>query len=140
MKRLSVRLFALLAVLASATITSCCSTEQKTEAVQTAPAAENEILIVTATMQIKADSVNRFKEIANELIARTRAEDGCITYNLLQDYNDPTIFTFYEEYTSDEAFAFHGKQPYLDTFRGHRKTLLEHNDITVNIYRGIKKN
>ncbi len=80
----------------------------------------DEIVILHASMEVKPEYIESFKEISRELVNSTRQEEGCISYTLLQDAHNPTKFTFYEEYTSVEAVKFHSAQPYLAKFREQR--------------------
>ena len=58
---------------------------------------------VVSRFAAKPDRVEEVKRILNELVEPTRAEDGCINYELLQNAQDPTDFTFVEEWTSEAA-------------------------------------
>lgn len=62
---------------------------------------------VVAHLTAKPDKVDETREALIELIALTRAEDGCIHYELTQNNDDPTDFTFVEEWTSDESLDEH---------------------------------
>jgi quinol monooxygenase YgiN len=42
-----------------------------------------------------------------DLVEPTRAEPGCLHYELLQNVSDPTDFTFVQEWESKEAFEAH---------------------------------
>jgi hypothetical protein len=42
-------------------------------------------------------------------IAPTLKEDGCLRYDLFADADDPTKFTFIEEWASREALNAHGQ-------------------------------
>jgi len=48
-----------------------------------------------------------------DLIEPTRAEAGCLRYELLQGYNDPAEFTFVEAFETDAAFTAHAAAPYI---------------------------
>lgn len=47
------------------------------------------------------------------LIAPTRSERGCISYQLMQDTDDPARFVFVEEWASAEAIDAHMRSPHL---------------------------
>ena len=47
------------------------------------------------------------KRLLQELVEPTRKEARCITYDLLQNVQDPSDFTFVEEWTSEEALERH---------------------------------
>ncbi len=73
----------------------------------------NNKLRVVAHITAKADTVQETKEVLTGLIEPTRAEDGCVTYELLQNNNDPTDFTFVEEWSNNEALDAHLNSPHL---------------------------
>lgn len=64
-------------------------------------------LRVVARITAKPDKVNEVKAILLGLVAPTRAEEGCVVYELLQNRTEPTDFTFVEEWASDAAFERH---------------------------------
>ncbi len=73
----------------------------------------NNQLRVVAHITSKPDTVQQTKELLTGLIEPTRAEDGCVTYELLQNNNDPTDFTFVEEWADDAALDAHLNSPHL---------------------------
>src|SRR5215207_3098318 len=64
-------------------------------------------LRVVAHLRAKPDKVNETKTALSELIGRTRAETGCIVYELMQNNDDPTDFTFVEEWSGDDSLDAH---------------------------------
>src|SRR5947208_16247400 len=62
---------------------------------------------VVARFKAKHDSTPEVTEILSALIEPTRAEDGCIAYELLHNIDDPADFTFIEEWTSRQALDLH---------------------------------
>ena len=64
-------------------------------------------LRVVARITARADTVNQVRDILLTLVAPTRAEEGCVVYELLQNRSDPADFTFVEEWASDAAFERH---------------------------------
>jgi quinol monooxygenase YgiN len=67
----------------------------------------NTSLRVVARVVARPDTVSQVRNILLGLVTPTRAEEGCIVYELLQNREDPTDFTFVEEWASDEAFQRH---------------------------------
>jgi quinol monooxygenase YgiN len=63
--------------------------------------------IIGAQLFIKADKVDAFLEFSKDLIVKSRAEEGCISYTLYQDPNDKTKFFFFEEWKNQAAIDFH---------------------------------
>ncbi len=64
-------------------------------------------LRVVARIKAKQDKIEEVKKLLSGLIEPTCKESGCVSYELLQNRQDPTDFTFVEEWVSDEAFGGH---------------------------------
>ncbi|HMO81281.1 MAG TPA: putative quinol monooxygenase [Pyrinomonadaceae bacterium] len=65
------------------------------------------MLRVVAHLISKEDRTEETREILLGLIEPTRAEAGCIMYELHQNAADPTDLTFIEEWTDDAALDAH---------------------------------
>lgn len=70
-------------------------------------------LTIVANIIAKADSIELVKEELLKLIDITRAEDGCINYDLHQDNENPAHFTFYENWVSRELWQIHMANTHL---------------------------
>ena len=68
---------------------------------------------VVARIVAKPESVEVVREGLTSLLEPTRAEAGCILYELMQNRSDPTDFTFYEEWTDEASLNAHGAAPHL---------------------------
>ena len=66
-----------------------------------------ETLRVVAHLTAKPDKIEETREALIELIVPTRDEKGCVRYELTQNNDDPTDFTFVEEWTSDTSLDEH---------------------------------
>ena len=64
-------------------------------------------LTVVAHLIAKPDKIEETRAALQTLIDPTRAEEGCIKYELLQNNADPTDFTFVEEWSDDKALDEH---------------------------------
>lgn len=62
---------------------------------------------VVARVIALPDKVEAVKSILIGLIEPTRQEEGCITYELLQNYQAPTDFTFVEEWDTQALLDAH---------------------------------
>lgn len=78
--------------------------------------AEN-YLHVIADLTARPEMVEEAREALVAMIEPTRAEDGCIKYELFQDNNGPTRFTFVETWTSEEALRAHFETPHMKALR-----------------------
>jgi quinol monooxygenase YgiN len=68
---------------------------------------------VVARIVAKPDSVEIVRDGLLSLLEPTRAEPGCILYELMQNTADPTDFTFYEEWTDEASLNAHGAAAHL---------------------------
>ena len=72
-------------------------------------------LTIVANITVNADNINLVKAELLKLINITRAEAGCINYDLHQDNDNPGHFLFYENWESRELLQNHmGNQHLLD--------------------------
>ncbi|HKO43722.1 MAG TPA: putative quinol monooxygenase [Pyrinomonadaceae bacterium] len=74
-------------------------------------------LRVVARIKAKPDKVEEVRVALTGLVAPTRSEAGCITYELLQNPDDATDFTFVEEWESDSALASHAASDHIKATR-----------------------
>ena len=79
---------------------------------------------VIARLRAKEGQETALQEVLEGLIGPTRAEAGCLLYELWQDRADPASFTFVEEWTSDEALAAHGETDHIQSGRAAMSDLL----------------
>lgn len=64
-------------------------------------------LRVVARVVALPEQVEALKELLIGLVEPTRQEPGCLYYELLQNQQDPTDFTFVEEWESQEHLKAH---------------------------------
>lgn len=64
-------------------------------------------LTIVAKIVAKKESTELVKEELLKLIDITRAEEGCIQYDLHQDNDRPELFLFYENWESRELWQTH---------------------------------
>ncbi|NOH49345.1 antibiotic biosynthesis monooxygenase [Vibrio rotiferianus] len=70
-------------------------------------------LTIVANIIAKTDQVELVKAELLKLIDVTRAEEGCINYDLHQDNENPAHFTFYENWESRELWRTHMDNEHL---------------------------
>lgn len=80
------------------------------------------VLVVEFTA--REDTVDELRERLLEMTRLTRAEDGCLRYDLHAHATDPLRLVFVEEWASAEAHAAHDLTPWVQEFRQHRARLL----------------
>lgn len=72
-------------------------------------------LTIIANIIANDDKIELIKAELLKLIEVTRAEEGCINYDLHQDNENPAYFTFYENWESRELWQAHmGNQHLAD--------------------------
>ena len=64
-------------------------------------------LRVVAHLKARPDKIEEARQALVSMVAPTRAEDGCIVYEMLQNDVDPTDFTFVEEWTGEAELGAH---------------------------------
>lgn len=75
----------------------------------------NKSVHIVAKIFAQADKAAEVREILLTLVEPTRKEEGCISYKLLENNNDPTDFTFVEEWANDQAIDAHFTMPYVQS-------------------------
>ncbi|MEI2782883.1 MAG: putative quinol monooxygenase [Candidatus Competibacter sp.] len=76
---------------------------------------------VVARIVAKPEAVTQLQAVLAALLEPTRQEAGCHRYTLLQNRQDPTDFTFVEEWASDTAIDAHMKtRPHSGGLRSGR--------------------
>ena len=70
-------------------------------------------LRVIARAKAKPDRVAQVRAILIALVEATRREPGCLSYELLQNHDDPTDFAFIERWASQAAEQAHFMTPHL---------------------------
>jgi len=109
----------LLVILAASVIAvSCVAKNQATEP-ETIYLQQNEQdmkKIIAAHLTLKPEMIGRFINDTKELIEKSRAEDGNISYTLYQNPSDSTEFIFFEEWVNQDAIDFHFATQHFQEF------------------------
>ncbi|MPY23452.1 antibiotic biosynthesis monooxygenase [Shewanella psychropiezotolerans] len=87
-------------------------------------------LTIVANIIAKAEKVELVKAELLKLIDITRAEEGCIDYVLHQDNENPTHFTFYENWASRELWQMHMGNQHLADYMAATEACVD--KFTVN--------
>ena len=67
---------------------------------------------VVAKNIVKSEDRQEFMALANELVAETRKEDGCIYYQLVESIDNALDVAFLELWESEEALKAHTLTPH----------------------------
>jgi quinol monooxygenase YgiN len=87
-------------------------------------------LTIVANIKTKANKVDLVKAELLKLIDFTRAEEGCINYDLHQDNENPTHFMFYENWESRELWQTHMESQHLKDYMAATDGAVD--EFTVN--------
>lgn len=68
---------------------------------------DNDTVHIVAHVVARAGEEGRVQALLEKLIEPTRAEPGCLKYELFENKEKPGDFVFIEEYASDKAFQSH---------------------------------
>jgi quinol monooxygenase YgiN len=67
------------------------------------------MILVTGTLQARADSIDSLRALAIEHVVRSRAEPGCIEHGVAVDANDSLRLVFFERWADRAALDAHFK-------------------------------
>lgn len=79
---------------------------------------------VIARIKAKPGMEKTVKDEVLALVAPTRAEAGCINYDLHQAAGDKSVLMLYENWVSKKALDEHLAMPYLEAFKAKAGELL----------------
>lgn len=79
---------------------------------------------VVAHLTAKQNKIEETRVALEALIEPTRAEDGCIVYELMQNNAEPSDFTFIEEWASDAALDAHLQSEHIRILQSRADDLL----------------
>ena len=82
---------------------------------------DNQKLTIVARILVKEGKREFVKSELLKLISVTRAEKGCISYNLHQDNENPNFFLFFENWENRVLWQVHMKNPHLAEFQNATK-------------------
>jgi len=92
---------------------------------------ENKVSVL-AKCKAKSGMEEELKKELMALVVLTRAESGCINYDLHQSVEDKALFILYENWVSKKDLDEHLAMPYLKAFLDKADEILaEPADITV---------
>ena len=91
-------------------------------------------LTIIARILVKAEKRELVQSELLKLVEMTRAEEGCINYDLHQDNENPNLFLFYENWASRELWQKHMDTAHLAAFKAATDGAVEEivlNEMTV---------
>ena len=93
------------------------------------------MIIVIAKVSVKPECKQELLTLAQGVIAATRAEEGCISYTLLDNTYDHGGCLFVEEWTDLPSLQKHAMAPHIAEWRKQSRDLLTAK-TTVTVYQG----
>jgi quinol monooxygenase YgiN len=88
-------------------------------------------LTIIAKLKAKNGCEEQLGQVLRSLIEPTRAEKGCINYDLHRSHEDPGLFIFYENWESRSLWEEHMKSPHLMDFSEKQGALTESWELFV---------
>ena len=76
----------------------------------------SEDLYLTAKLKVNSDKVDELKQAALTIVADSRAEAGCVSYNVHQSIEDETVFIWHECWKSKADLDEHFEKDYVKNF------------------------
>ncbi len=74
------------------------------------------MITIIAKFKVKPNCTDEFNKAAIACARATRKERGNLSYRLYKGRNNPTEFTFIEEWLNDVVIEDHGKMPHFKLF------------------------
>ncbi len=85
----------------------------------------NQKLTIVARIVTKEEKRDLVKAELLKLIEVTRAEEGCLNYDLHQDNNNKNLFLFYENWESRALWEQHINNSHLEAYKKATEGALE---------------
>jgi quinol monooxygenase YgiN len=98
---------------------------------------ENQVTVV-ALFTAKPGMEETVRQAIEAVIAPTRAEPGCMNYDLHQSSEDPSIFMLYENWNSKKDLDDHLAMPYLKDLAAKAEDMLA-KPLDIQLYRMISQ-
>lgn len=86
---------------------------------------------VVALFTVKEGCEDKVHELFCSVIAKTLSEDGCITYQLNQDAENPRRFVWTEEWTSAELLQKHLSAEHIVKLFNELPPYIEHSEVVA---------
>ena len=76
----------------------------------------DEKIILVARLKVREDAVEEAKRLAFGIVDDSRAEEGCVNYDIHQAIDDQTIFVWHETWKDKSALDEHFEKSYTKEF------------------------
>jgi quinol monooxygenase YgiN len=95
-----------------------------------------EKLTVVAQIRAKPGKEAGVQQALLDLVTHTRAEAGCLNYDLHLSHDDPALFLFYENWESQAHLDAHAQSAHIQTFRARAAELLAE-PVEIKLFRMV---
>ncbi|WP_009634000.1 putative quinol monooxygenase [Synechocystis sp. PCC 7509] len=89
--------------------------------------------LITGNFRAKADKREELIQLAHSMFAPSRAEAGCISYNLYEDSSNKNCFLFFEEWQAQAAIDKHFQTLHFQDFMQKFSGMIE-GEPTIKIH------
>ena len=83
-------------------------------------------LTILAQITAQPDKIDLVKAELEKLVGPTRAEPGCINYDMHQDNSDSCFFVFYENWETYDLWRDHMNSQHIAAFRKATQGAIEY--------------
>lgn len=83
------------------------------------------MISVYAKCSVPKSNTEKFIKEATELVARSREEEGNVSYNLIRDIDNPAVFAFLEMWESKEVLDKHMRTKHFINFGKNLDELID---------------
>lgn len=95
------------------------------------------MIIIHAHIKVKQEARETFLEEVQGIIKDSNAEEGNISYKLVEETFEPNTFIMVEEWKDQEAINFHNETAHFKTFNAKAIEFLAE-PIKVNLFDATK--
>lgn len=95
------------------------------------------MLKIVAKVKVKASEVENFKAMAKELVEKSRAEAGNVSYALNESVDDPATLAFIEFWKDQDAIDTHNATEHFTTIFPKLAELRE-GDFSVEVFKELE--
>jgi quinol monooxygenase YgiN len=86
-------------------------------------------ITVVARFNAKPEKAEALEAALREMVAPSRADAGCLQYDLHRSRTEPGVFLIFERWESRELWQSHMNEPHLAAFKDASEGLVEHAEI-----------
>ena len=74
-------------------------------------------LVIAGTVRVPPENLARFKPHMDEMLAASRAEDGCLVYSYAHDVAEPGLIRVFEAWRDQAALDAQFQTPHMARWR-----------------------